>query len=360
MHTMSQVFVEEGTDGISLINAIKAFNLMNRSVALHNIQITCKEMSLSIINTYRSPSRLYICGGGEIFSQEGTTQGDPLAMPWYSVNTSIMIQSLRTSTPGVKQVWLADDSAGGGQIVPLYNWYNHLSQDGKKYGYLVNGSKRWLIVTSHVLADEARVFGDEVNITNEGRRDLGAVVGSQELKDQYCRVKVLGWKRELEALYERARSQPHATYTVFTKGYKSKFTYFMHTIESFEDYINPIQEAIDDLLLPTLFGQTKPLPSDLGQLVTLTPTQGALGVPDLRFEAPQQFAASTSITAQHVDSITTQSMFMVASENSMEELIRQHQDLKTASVKSRMESIDSTLPSDLLRSVNQSRDKGAS
>ena len=119
MHTMSQVFVEEGTDGILLIDAIKAFNQMNRSVALHNIQITCKEMSLYISNTYRSPSRLYICGGGEIFSQEGTTQGDPLAMPWYSVNSSIMIQSLRTSTPGVKQVWLADDSAGGGQIVPL-------------------------------------------------------------------------------------------------------------------------------------------------------------------------------------------------------------------------------------------------
>ena len=59
------------------------------------------------------------------------------------VNTSIMIQSLRTSTPGVKQVWLADDSKGGGQIVPLYNWYNHLSQEGKKYGYLVNGSKSW-------------------------------------------------------------------------------------------------------------------------------------------------------------------------------------------------------------------------
>ena len=32
----------------------------------------------------------------------------------------------------------------------------------------------------------------------------------------------------------------------------------------------------------------------------------------------------------------------------------------TASVKLRIESIDSTLPSDLLRSVNQSRDKGAS
>ena len=94
----------------------------------------------------------------------------------------------------------------------------------------------------------------------------------------------------------------------------------MHTIESFEDYVYPIQEAIDDLPLPTLFGPTEPLPSDLRQLVNLTPTQGGLGVTDLRFEVPKEFAASTSITAPHVDSITTQSMFMVASENSMEEL----------------------------------------
>ena len=51
---------------------------------------------------------------------------------------------------------------------------------------------------------------------------------------------------------------------------------------------------------------------------------------------------------------------MVAGEKSTEELKRQHQALETVSVKSRMESIDSTLPSDLLRSLNQSRDKGAS
>ena len=67
------------------------------------------------------------------------------------------------------------------------------------------------------------------------------------------------------------------------------------------------------------------------------------------------------MTAPQVDSITTQSMFLVAGENSTEaELKRQHQALKTASVKSRMERIDSTLPSDLRWSVNQSRDKGAS
>ena len=98
----------------------------------------------------------------------------------------------------------------------------------KKYGYLVNVSKSWQIVKSDVLADEAkRVFGDEVNVTTEGQRHLGAVIGSQEFKDQYCQEKILSWKGELKALSEIARSQPHATYTVFSNGYKSKFTYFM-------------------------------------------------------------------------------------------------------------------------------------
>ena len=109
IHAMSQVFEEEGTDGILLIDASNAFNQMNRSAVLHNIEISCKEMALYVINTYRIPSRLFICGGGEILPQEGTTQGDPPAMPWYSVNTSIMIQSLRAQCPMVKQVWLADE-----------------------------------------------------------------------------------------------------------------------------------------------------------------------------------------------------------------------------------------------------------
>ena len=112
INSTSQGFAEEGSHGILLIDASNTFNQMNRSVALHNIQIICKEMSLYIINTYRCPWRLLICGGDEILPQEGRTQGDPLTMPCFSVNTPVMIQSLRTSIPGVKQVWLADDSAG--------------------------------------------------------------------------------------------------------------------------------------------------------------------------------------------------------------------------------------------------------
>ena len=67
-------------------------------------------------------------------------------MPWYAINTSILIPSLRARIPEVKQVWLVDDSAGGGPMELLYNWYKLFSQEGKKSGYPINGSKSWLIV----------------------------------------------------------------------------------------------------------------------------------------------------------------------------------------------------------------------
>ena len=86
------------------------------------------------------------------------------------------------------------------------------------------------------LAEEAeRVFGDEVNVTKEGKRHLGALIGSQEYKDQHCAEKVQGWRGEIStlSLAEIAKSQPHAAYIVFAKGYKIKFTYCIRTVESF-------------------------------------------------------------------------------------------------------------------------------
>ena len=143
IHAMNQVFNEEGVDGVLLIDANNALSQMNRAVAMHNIRITCKEIALYIIKTYRSPSRLFISGEGEIFSQEGTTQGDPLAMPWYAINTNYMISSHRVSIPQVKQVWLAaDDSAGGEGIESLYQWYESLCKEGV-FDYIVNGAKSW-------------------------------------------------------------------------------------------------------------------------------------------------------------------------------------------------------------------------
>ena len=36
-----------------------------------------------------------------------------------------------------KQVWLADDSAGGGKLSPLYSWYKQQSEEGKLATWLM-------------------------------------------------------------------------------------------------------------------------------------------------------------------------------------------------------------------------------
>ena len=58
------------------------------------------------------------------------------------------------------------------------------------------------------------------------------------------------------------------------------------------------------------FGQVEPLPDELCDLVSLTSTQGDLGKPDLRVEAPQYFAASTIVTTAHVEPVNTKNCFL--------------------------------------------------
>ena len=48
----------------------------------------------------------------------------------------------------------------------------------------------------------------------------------------------------------------------------------MRTIESLEVYVDPIQEVIEDLLLPTLFSQSEPLPNEVRKLATLGGVKG--------------------------------------------------------------------------------------
>ena len=61
----------------TLVDADNAFNHLNRAVALHNIRYTCPLLATTIINYYCAPVHLFVTGGIEHSSEEGTTQGCP-------------------------------------------------------------------------------------------------------------------------------------------------------------------------------------------------------------------------------------------------------------------------------------------
>ena len=90
IHATRQVFESSETEAIILVDATNAFNSLNRQVALRNIRHLCPPLSKVLSNTYREDICLFI-DGETISSQEGTTQGDPLAMAMYAIAVNPLI-----------------------------------------------------------------------------------------------------------------------------------------------------------------------------------------------------------------------------------------------------------------------------
>ena len=113
VHAMHTIFEEDKTHGIIQVDAINAFNTINRNVFMHNIKIICPEIATFVINCYQRPARLFVVGGLEIKSLEETTQGDPTAMPVYAVGIIPLMlaagEPLNVSEEKARQSAYADD-----------------------------------------------------------------------------------------------------------------------------------------------------------------------------------------------------------------------------------------------------------
>ena len=149
-----------------LVDATNAFNSLNRIVALHNIQQLCPLLAYVLINTYRSPTSLFV-SSDTLFSEEGTIQGDPLAMLMYAIALLPLIHHL---TNNVKQVWYTDDACACGKLLDLCHWWDKLCKDGPGFGYFPNACKTWLVMKDRCRTEAETVFaGTNVKLTSEGR-----------------------------------------------------------------------------------------------------------------------------------------------------------------------------------------------
>ena len=110
IHAVRDLYDLDSTHGFIQIDASNAFNSINRSVLLHNIKILCPQISTYIFNCYCKPARVFLTGGREIMSSEGTTQGDPIAMGMYALGLMPLLSSVITpDTEDLIQVASADD-----------------------------------------------------------------------------------------------------------------------------------------------------------------------------------------------------------------------------------------------------------
>ena len=82
VYAMREISEDPSSEAVLLVDASNAFNTLNRNVALLNINKKCPPLAKVLINTYRHDPQLFV-DGETLFSKEGTTQGDPLAMAMY-------------------------------------------------------------------------------------------------------------------------------------------------------------------------------------------------------------------------------------------------------------------------------------
>ena len=83
VHAVKIAFREDNAEAIFLAGTSNAFNSLNTECDLDNIQRVFPPLTTFLIKTYREPSELF-ADGNIIWSQEGTTQGDALAIAIYS------------------------------------------------------------------------------------------------------------------------------------------------------------------------------------------------------------------------------------------------------------------------------------
>ena len=167
VRAMHQVFQSPSTEAVILVDACNAFNSLNRENALRNIPHLCPPLARILVNTYRDDIQLFI-DGNTLLSQEGTTQGDPLAMAMYAVAITPLIRSLKDDE--TKQVWFADDATAGGSLTGLRRWWDRIVERGPAYGYHPNPTKTCLLVREESAEMAMEVFqGTGISVTEDGK-----------------------------------------------------------------------------------------------------------------------------------------------------------------------------------------------
>ena len=97
----------------------------------------------------------------------------------------------------IKEAVFAIEFSITGTLNSIKDYRDKLTAISPKYGYFPNPSKSYLIGKE----EAQNVFANSgVNVTAEGKRQLGAVIGSTEYCDQYVEDLLKDWNNQFTTL----------------------------------------------------------------------------------------------------------------------------------------------------------------
>ena len=101
---------------LSCIDASNAFNTLDRQAMMHNISVVCPTPATYVKKNYEIAPRLFVAKDLELKSEEGTTQGDSIAMTAYAIGLSVLQSKISRNNTGAKHIAYADDLVGAAKL----------------------------------------------------------------------------------------------------------------------------------------------------------------------------------------------------------------------------------------------------
>ena len=141
-------------------------------------------------------------------------------------------------------------------------------------------------------------MGSKVKITSEGKRHIGAVIGSEAFKVSHAESLVDAWIKQdwFKLLSIIAESEPQSAYSAFVSGFKGKLTYFMCTIPSLGELLKPLEDVIRFNFIPAITGGH--LCSDNDRILLSLPMKsGVLAIPPFHNDAKYENENSRKLTS---------------------------------------------------------------
>ena len=202
--------------------------------------------------------------------------------------------------------------------------------------------------------------GTDVNITSEGRRYLGSVLGTDRFAKKFAEQQVETWVAHVERLAKIALTEPHAAYAAFRHSLAGCWTYLGRTTADVGSLFGPLEEAIRLKLIPALTGQEAP--GDQVRHLLGLPTQlGGLGLPNPARAEAASYNMSIQVTAPFV------ALIVEHSKNSLLSALLETSSARAAMRRRCREEINrmaseirDRLPDRLQRCTDLAKEKGAS
>ena len=202
------------------------------------------------------------------------------------------------------------------------------------------------------------VFKDTaVNVTVEGQKHLGAVIGSREYLEEYVSEKVTNWVSEITKLAEFALSQPQACYTAYTFGLKHPWTYFLRTLPDIQELLEPLENTISKVVIPAI---TEHRCTRLDRDILALPVRlEGLSMTNPCLDANLEQSSCVKVTIPLVQQIVAQSHQM-PDDSLVKPLQQATRSERATALQDRAEHIRGVAPQKVQRALDLAAEKGSS